>query len=418
MGRKVLIHAIVFSPDGVSTAYLYNDIALRLKKEGFDVVVLTTTPHYNPDETALKRQPLRRRWGGLYYESHFHGIPVKHVRQKKYRKTMWRIGSFVYWHVMSFLIGLCQSNIHVILSPSPPLTIGLVNILLGKLKGAKTIYNVQEIYPDILLRKGWLKTGSFAVGILRKIEKYVYDRSDAVTTIDELFAGKIADRFAFPEKLHVIPNFVDTDIYKPVPDYEQHIDRTVFPKSDALKLMYAGNIGHAQDWTPLLELAVRVRNKNIDFFIIGDGAMKDHVATYIRENKLERVHLIPYQPRERIPALIAYADLQFICMAPQIDGDGFPSKVYTIMACERPLLVCSGPDTPIVNFLKDKHCAYLITEREETGKIEALENLLLHADKTKLREMGKNGFAFVRTRYSKEAVTTQYVNLIKSLETV
>lgn len=61
--KRVLIHTLIFSPDGVSTAYLYNDIALRLQQRGYEVVVLATTPHFNIDpeqfsynsESSLKR---------------------------------------------------------------------------------------------------------------------------------------------------------------------------------------------------------------------------------------------------------------------------------------------------------------------------------------------------------------------------
>ena len=56
--KKILIHSLIFSPDGVSTAYLYNDIALRFQKEGYDVVVLSTTPHYNLVEEQVNKQPL------------------------------------------------------------------------------------------------------------------------------------------------------------------------------------------------------------------------------------------------------------------------------------------------------------------------------------------------------------------------
>lgn len=56
MSKKILIHSIVFSPDGVSTAYLYNDIALKFKEEGFDVSVITTTPHYNVVKSELQKQ--------------------------------------------------------------------------------------------------------------------------------------------------------------------------------------------------------------------------------------------------------------------------------------------------------------------------------------------------------------------------
>ena len=74
MTKKILIHSIAFSPDGVSTAYLYNDIALKFKDSGYEVVILTTTPHYNILPELLKTQPLKKRWGGIYYESNYHGI--------------------------------------------------------------------------------------------------------------------------------------------------------------------------------------------------------------------------------------------------------------------------------------------------------------------------------------------------------
>ena len=95
--KKILIHSIVFSPDGVSTAYLYNDIALGFKDAGHEVVVLTTTPHYNLIEAALQKQPLNRKLFGLFYESDFDGIRVIHVPLKKYKSTIIRIFSFIYW---------------------------------------------------------------------------------------------------------------------------------------------------------------------------------------------------------------------------------------------------------------------------------------------------------------------------------
>ena len=157
MKKKVLIHSLIFSPDGVSTAYLYNDIALSFQKKGYDVVVLSTTPHYNVVEEQLAKQVITWRLPGFCKQSVYNGIRVYHVPQKKFKSTFLRLLGFIYWHIVSFFIGLFIKNVDVIISPSPPLTIGVINILLAKLKGAKVIYNVQEIYPDILNKKnGWL----------------------------------------------------------------------------------------------------------------------------------------------------------------------------------------------------------------------------------------------------------------------
>lgn len=415
MAKKILIHSIVFSPDGVSTAYLYNDIALKFKESGYNVSVLTTTPHYNVLADGLKKQPLKARALGLYYESDFNGITVKHIPQKKFKQATFRIVGFIYWHLLSFFLGLFEKNIDVILSPSPPLTIGVINIILAKLKNAKVIYNVQEIYPDFLIEQGGLKSKP-VISFFKWMEKFVYNNSNAVTTIDAMFYATIERRFKDRSRLHIIPNFVDTSLYRPLDETEILIDRKLFPKDNTnLKIMYAGNIGHAQDWIPLIKSAIVLRNEPFDFFIIGEGVVKDYLKDQIESNGLNNVHLIPYQPREQMPALIAYSDLQFIFMSPEMEAHGFPSKVYTIMACAKPLLVCSGKQTPIYNFLKDLDCAYLIAESDVENKVDRIVSILRSIDFVDLQKKGMSGLGEITSGYSNMAVTQQYVDLVDNL---
>lgn len=408
--KKILIHTLIFSPDGVSTAYLYNDIALAFQKNGWDVVVLSTTPHFNVVEEQLAEQPMK--WGvwGLYKKSSFKGISVYHVPQKKFKSTLLRLVGFVYWHIVSFLMALFMKNIDVILSPSPPLTIGRLNNWLGKLKGCKVVYNVQEIYPDILNKP----ETSLVHRYLRSMERKVYNQSDAVTTIDQIFYDTIVDRFEDRSKLHIIPNFVDTDLYKSGVSTAK-LDKSLFPENDNIKLLYAGNIGWAQDWKPLVKLAEKTRNLPVEYFLIGMGKMRSWVEEQKQTLGLDKLHILDYQPRHLMPAILAYSDLQYIFMTPESEGMGFPSKVYTIMACGRPLLVCSGENTPIVNFLKPIGCAKLITDHDLDRKTDEMTQWLAGMTREKLREMGAKGEAVVKAEYAKEIVTNKYVELINSL---
>ena len=407
--KRVLIHSLIFSPDGVSTAYLYNDIAVRLKARGYDVVVLTTTPHFNIVPEQVKKQPMRWKVWGFCKVSEFQGMTVLHVPQKKFKSTFLRLIGFVYWHIVSFFIGLSIRNVDLILSPSPPLTIGWINLGLSRLKGCKVVYNVQEIYPDILkLRDG------IALKVLRRMERKVYNGSDAVTTIDGVFYDTIAPRFKDHKKLHIIPNFVDTDLYHKV-DWTGTLDQRYFPSNDSIKLLYAGNIGLAQSWEPLIALAEKTRDVNVEYFVIGEGAKKEFVEDEIQNRRLDKLHLLPYQPRDIMPAILSYSDASFIFMAPGMDGEGFPSKVYTIMACERPMLILSGENTPIVNFLKDKGCAKLITESDFDKKVEEMTEWIRSISRRDLQEMGKKGLSVIEAKYTKEIVTDMYVDLIDSL---
>lgn len=410
MPKRILIHSLIFSPDGVSTAYLYNDIALKFKENGYEVIVLTTTPHYNVVREQLEQQPIRWKIPGVCKESCYHGIRVIHIPQKKFKNTFLRIVGFVYWHIVSFLLGLSLKNIDIILSPSPPLTIGIINIWFAKLKGCKTVYNVQEIYPDILKKKEGI-----TISLLKKMERYVYKHSSAVTTIDQVFYDILIERFGDKSKLHIIPNFVDLQLYCPDVSKCCPLDSDLFPQNNSLKLMYAGNIGFAQDWQPLISLAQRTKDQPIEYYIIGEGVMKTYLEERKEEYGLNNIHILPYQPRILMPGILAYADIQFIFMNPEMEMQGFPSKVYTIMACAKPLLVCSGSETPIVKFLQPYQCARLISEKDEGNKVEEMYEWLQCVSRTQLAEWGKNGLDAIGKFYSKEVVTQKYVDLANTL---
>lgn len=409
MSKRILIHSLVFSPDGVSTAYIYNDIALKLHEQGYNVIVLTTTPHFNKMPELVKTQPMRWKVWGICKESDFHGIKVLHVPQKKFKNTLLRMIGFVYWHFISFFIGLTIRHVDLILSPSPPLTIGYLNLWLARIKKCKTIYNVQEVYPDFLRMKEGI-----VLRMLKRIENKVYANSDAVTTIDNVFYDIIINRFVDKDKLHVIPNFVDTALYRQT-DWESVLDSRLFFHTNAVKLLYAGNIGIAQSWTILISLAEKLREHDMEFFIIGEGVHKGQLEKEISRLNLTNVHLLPYQPRESMPAILSYSDISFIFMNPEMDSDGFPSKVYTIMACERPILVASGNNTPIVKFLEGKGCAKLVTEPDEMKRVEIMADWLSSVTKEELKQMGHSGLQVITAGYTREKVTGQYVNLVNQL---
>jgi glycosyltransferase involved in cell wall biosynthesis len=409
--KRVLIHSLVFSPDCVSTAYLYNDIALGLVDNGFEVVVLTTTPHYNVVQSELENQPLSKKVFGLYYTSTFNGILVYHIPLKKYKSTFKRIISFVYWHIASLILGLSLKRINFVLSPSPPLSIGFISLLISKIKGAKAIYNVQEIYPDLLINQGDLKS-SLIINLLKKFEKFIYNYSDAVVTIDNIFYSTIIPRLRDSRKLHIIPNFVDTDLYKPL-NNQQSLPEIFGEDNNKIKILYAGNIGFFQDWEPLIYAAKELSIENVEFWIIGEGVQKLYLEKEVRDHNLKNVRIFPYLRRELIPNINNHVDIHFISINKQMEQEGFPSKVYTIMACAKPLIVISGKKTPLYNFLEGKNCAELVTSDRNVNFTKAIRKLA-NDEKTR-KELGMNGYNEIINYYSKKVVVSNYANLLNSM---
>ena len=408
--KRILIYTLVFSPDGVSTAYLYNDLVLGFKKKGYQITVLTSTPHYNLTKESLNTQPLKKKYFGLLYTSIFNGVKVYHIPLKKYKNHITRILSFIYWHIASFIIGLFLKRPDIILTPSPPLTNGLLAILLAKIKGSKSIYNVQELYPDLLIDLGYLNNGVI-IKLLRKIEGWVYNMSDAITTIDKQFYNTIKSRIKEKDKLLLIPNFVDADLYSiknsiSLPDEFEKI-------KGYTNIVYAGNIGLAQEWDLIINLAKEIKEFKITIWIVGEGQRKPYLESKIIKNGLDNIKLLPYYDRKFMPAINLFADIHFIAMNKKVEKYGFPSKVYTIMASGKPILVVSSEETPIVCFLKDINAALLVTDHSISRFKEEL--LKLHNSVDLRNKLGANGRQEVKKKYSKQVVIEQYIRLFKKL---
>ncbi len=408
---RVLIHSLIFSPDGVSTAYLYTDLAIELKKLGHEVAVLTTTPHFNVDPEQQKRQPLIRKKGHWLFYSETGGIPVWHIGMpQKSADFGARMRHMFFFHVGALRFALQHvGKFDIVLSPSPPLTIGAISWLMAKWYKAKSIYNVQELYPDFAINQGVIKN-LFLIWGLRKLEAFVYARSERVVTIGEKFREVVVSRGVSRGKVLTIPNFVDVDLYRPMPRdnpfARQHglVGRFV--------VMYAGNIGLAQYWDPMLEAAERTRTEVL-FVVIGNGSRKDWLAKEVRRRGLSNMLLLDYQPRERMAEINAGSDVATIIMDARVEDDGFPSKIYTTMACARPSVVCCSEGSELVRIVRESKCGMWARPGPTGDYIDAL--MAYRKDPNRITTEGAAGRVFVEARYSRQVVARLYHEMIQDV---
>jgi colanic acid biosynthesis glycosyl transferase WcaI len=409
---RVLLHTLVFSPDGVSTAYLMTDLARQLQARGHEVTVLTTSPHYNVLPENLARQPMRSRWGGMLAESSCDGVRVLHVRMApKGTKTVRRAFDFIWFHAASLAASVrAVGDYDVVIAPSPPLTIGVVAWLQARLRGVPAVYNVQEIYPDFMINQGML-TRPWTIGAWRRLERFVYDRSASVVPISEWFARTIRSRGVPDEKLVVIPNFVDTELYRPLP--RDNAFAREHGLVDRFVVLYGGNIGLSQDWESFLSAADALRSHPIDFVVVGGGAREEWLAAEVRRRGLANVKLLGYQPRERMPEINASSDVGTIPMKSTTTSDTFPSKIYTILACAKPAIVSADEDSELAWLIREARCGQVVAPDDPMAYTEAVRAAF--ENRASLPAEGARGRAYVVDRYSKEAVGLAYDALIARL---
>lgn len=410
---RIAFLSLIFPPDSVSTAQIMGELAAELNKFDHELIVLTTTPHYNRDIEAESKQPLSSYWGKLLYKSIFNKIPVYHIGMPKKSKHLGaRIMPFLHFHILSCIIGMVFfKKPDIIIIPSPPITLGVCGWILSLFFRTQYIYNVQEIYPDCAISLGAIRN-KMIIRFLYKFEAFVYNKAAAVTVIAPTMAQRLLKKGMPSHKIRVIPNFVDIkDIYPGLKDNEFSRNYNVYNK---FVVSYAGNMGPAQDIESFIECANLLRyRQEINFMLVGDGMLKDKLKEKAEQLKLPNVTFIPYQPYSLVRQIYAASDLCLVPQLSEITSSAIPSKVYRIMACARPVLAMTKPNSDLAELVTKAKCGYVV----KSGSAESLAEVIVKASKKPdlLYSMGKSGRNYVEKYYTREAISKLYHNLISSL---
>ena len=409
----VLMLSLVFPPDSVSTAQIMGQLAVDLEKYGHRLTVITTVPHYNPSLENEKQQPLRSKWPKVLYQSDFHGIKIYHTYMpRKGQNVLLRLLAWALFHMMSIIVGLTVApRPAIIITPSPPLTIGLSAWLLGTLRHVPFIYNVQEIYPDIAIRLGAVRN-SRIIDVLYRLEKFIYCKASKVTVIASRMREQLLEKGVSNDKVCVIPNFVDVSDLVPLP--KDNVFSRQYKLHDKFVVSYAGNMGPAQGLENIIDAAKILRDKEgLHFLIMGDGILRESLHQRINMYDLKNVTFLSYQPYSLMGQAYAASDL---CLVPQAVETGFeavPSKVYRIMACARPVLAVTDQHSDLARLVCEASCGKFVVP----GSSEVLADMIMSAfqNQSEWKKMGSDGHEHVVRHYSRETVTHQYHTLIENL---
>ncbi len=409
----ILVLTLVFPPDGVSTAVILGELSADLKTAGHDLTVVTTVPHYNRDADAEARQPLAAMWGPLLSQSTFHGIRVLHVGMpRKSGRILARLLAWAQFHFLSLIAAAALvRRVDVILAPSPPLTVGVCAWLLGCLYRAPFIYNVQELYPDIAITLGALKSRR-AIAILLAVERFVYTRARIVTAIAARMRRRILEKSVPDQKVRLIPNFVDVDDMAPLP--KSNLFSRQHGLDKAFVVTYAGNMGMAQGLETVLDAAWLLREEpGIVFLLVGEGVVRDRLMRIAQDRGLANTRIMPHQPYGLVPQIYASSDLCLVPLAANAGFDAVPSKVYRIMACARPVLACADSNSDLAELVRSANCGIVI----RPGSPEDLARAVSDAerDRPSNAAMGEAGRAHVMANYSRQSISRQYEALVREV---
>jgi len=400
-------------PDGVSTARLVGSLARGLRDLGHTVTVLTTSPHYNRDLEAERMQPIRWNTLRLVGTSHLHGVDFVHVTMpRKGRSVLLRLLGWLWFHAVSTLFAwFTPPKFEVVIAPSPPLTIGVSAWLVCLLRRCSLVYNVQEIYPDVAVQLGAVRSRSL-IAVLERLERFVYDKADAVTVISPGMAANLRSKGVPAGKLHLIPNHVDAI------DLPAEGRANSFSAAHGLDgrfvVTYAGNIGKPQGLDIVVEAARALRHDaSIQFVIVGDGSEKREIERQVAASGLANVRVLPYQPYAMVPEIYAASS---VCLVLQAAGTGttaLPSKAVQIAGAGLPCVAVADAGSDLAEFVTSTRCGTVVSPGRHDELAAALS--AMKADYQTWRRRAAEARQAVVERYSRDHVVRAYSDLIARL---
>lgn len=363
-----------------------------------------------PEEN--EKQPISKRWGGLFSVSSIRGVSAIHIPMfKKSSSIVSRFISAFLFHVWVIIIGIVKvGRQDIVISSSPPLSAGIIGSFLAQIWKVPSVYIVQDVFPDGLIRQGKIRS-KLLIRILKGMEKFVYKVNDKVVVIGNAFYETLLSRVNKRDKLCLIENFVDIELYKPHP--RRNTISAKYGLDNCFVVSYVGNIGNGQDFSPVVYAAERLKSLPIKFIFVGDGIMRKKLEKEIEEKKLLNIIVLGYMPRDVTPWINASSDVCLVLLSPHIKGDGFPSKIFSIMACARTAIVTADDGSDLKRVLQESGCGHVVQVGNNKTFLETI--IKVYEEREALEKEGERAREYVVQNYSKQAIAIKYEKMIKEL---
>ena len=347
---NILIVTPHFHPEN----FRINDFALEFVKRGHQISVLTAVPDY-PSGIFFNGYGIFKKTRENYKGIHIYRAPLIPRGSGSNLRLALNYISYVIGAVFTSLFILRKKlDIIFVFEPSP-ITVGLPAIFIKKIKRIPICFWVLDLWPESVVSAGNLKSGLIPK-LLNPIVKFIYHHCDKILVSSNGFIKSIVSKGVGAGKIEFFPQWAEP-IFRPVEKKCELLPK-IIPK-ESFKIMFAGNIGEAQDFPAILNAAKLLKSeKNIHWIIIGNGRRAEWVKNQIIEYGLQDyVHMLGRHPIEKMPDYYALADAMLFSLKDEyIFSITIPAKVQSYLACGKPILAMVNGEA--ANVINDNNAGY------------------------------------------------------------
>jgi len=295
----------------------------------------------------------------------------------------------------------------------PPLTIGIPAWWISLLRHTPFVYEIQDMWPETVIATGMMKEG-ISIKLLEYLAAFVYRRAAALTVISSGFKRIMISKGVPEEKISVISNWADEDIFRPVNRDPELGSR--YNLAGYFNVLFSGNMGPAQALETVVEAAALLGDlPEVKFTLIGDGLSVDYLKAQVDDKALSNVQFIGRQPMSAMADFYAWADGLLV----QLRNDPLfyttiPSKTLAYLASGRPIL-CAVPGDG-ADVVREANAGLVC----QPGDAQALADMVRRLYKMPVNEretLGRNGRQKFLSQYSRCALVDQYETLFHQVLT-
>lgn len=395
-------HILVVSQYFYPETFRINDMCQEWVKRGYKVTVVTGIPNYPMGKTFEGYGLTKKRheiWNGI----EIFRIPLI----PRGSSSIGMMANYVSFMVSGILAGKFK-NIkadYVFSFEVSPMIQVFTGISFAKKLGTPHYLYVQDLWPENVITVTGISNPAVIMPINKMVD-YIYKNTDEIFVTSPSFVDAICNRKVKVDrsKVHYWPQYAE-EFYHPckkkvVPEIED---------DDSFKIIFTGNIGTAQGLQILPATAELLREENVKFIMVGDGRYLGDFNNEVKTRGVEdKFVMVPRQPAERIPQLLAACDAAFLSFQDaELWNMTIPAKLQSYMACSMPVIAAAQGETARV--ISEAGCGVC----SAIGDIEKLSESIKKMMSADLFEMGVKGRRYFEKNFDKQKLMDQMEEYFK-----
>lgn len=396
-------HILVVSQYFYPESFRINDMCLEWVKRGYKVTVVTGIPNY-PMGKAFDGYGLIKKRHEIWNDIEIFRIPLI----PRGTGSLGMVANYASFVISGVFAGLTK-NIkadYVFSFEVSPMTQVLTGVTFAKKLGIPHYLYVQDLWPENVKTVTGI-TNPVIIKPINKMVDYIYKNTDHIFVTSPSFVDAICNRSVKIErnKVHYWPQYAE-EFYCPCK--RKHVSE--IPDDESFKIVFTGNIGTAQGLQILPKAAELLKDENVKFVMVGDGRyLMEFNAEVEKRGVKNQFIMIPRQPAERIPELLAACDVAFLSFQDaELWRKTIPAKLQSYMACGMPIIASAEGETERI--IEEAKCGICCKIGDVKGLVAAIRALT----RKDVSEMSDNSLRYFAEHFDKKKLMDEMDIFFKS----